>query len=286
MPRALEFAHGESCSPQVSRSVRLRRVCSHRRRGLLRYLSAPNPGDPLDGKRDRSPSQYQARRDPQLQRLHARSGRSSHRRSYTTLGIAATSPTTSNRKVLQGLACDVLILSGGRLGGQERPRPQNTRKAGRPLHLSRSRLQNGQASLVRHARSRHRLRIPGNPVSVLACFEVFIRSAIRQRQAAPEPRPIPWWIPLAERFDYSTRRQNYHPARIEQASTGPVVRPLSWKGSPDLRALAGANALLMIPAGDGPYEAGTRMGVLLSRTSPASRPRNRDRSPLRSSPGR
>ncbi len=179
------------------------------------------------------------------------------------LGIAADEPADLERKVIQGLGSDVLILSGGVSAGKRDLVPKTLEKLGVQPVFHGVAFKPGKPLWFGTHEHGIVFGLPGNPVSVLACFEVFIRTAIRQRQAAPDPRPIPWWIPLAEPFDYSTRRPTYHPARVEQTSNGPLVRPLSWKGSPDLRALAGANGLLMIPAGDGPYDAGTPMGVLV-----------------------
>jgi molybdopterin molybdotransferase len=179
------------------------------------------------------------------------------------LGIAADESDDLERKITQGLASDVLVLSGGVSAGKRDLVPKTLEKLGVRCIFHGVAFKPGKPLWFGTHERGIVFGLPGNPVSVLACFEVFVRTAIRQRQAAPQPRPIPWSIPLAERFDYSTRRPTYHPARIEQTSNGPVVQPLSWKGSPDLRALANANGLLMIPAGDGPYEAGTRMGVLI-----------------------
>lgn len=265
MPRALEFAHGE-------RLLTPGQSIGPAEAGLLASVGAvsidifqpPTLAILSTGNEIVPPSQYPG--PGEIRNSNAFTLEAAARRIGALtlpLGIAADEPDDLEQKVLQGLACDVLILSGGVSAGKRDLVPKTLEKLGVRCIFHGVAFKPGKPLWFGTHDHGIVFGLPGNPVSVLACFEVFIRSAIRQRQAAPEPRPIPWWIPLAERFDYSTRRQTYHPARIEQASTGPVVRPLSWKGSPDLRALAGANALLMIPAGDGPYEAGTRMGVLL-----------------------
>ncbi|MBY0588766.1 molybdopterin molybdotransferase MoeA [bacterium] len=191
--------------------------------------------------------------DASIRRVHAKP---------IPLGIAGDDEKELADKIEQGLSADVLVLSGGVSAGKKDLVPKTLLslgveqifhgvafKPGKPLWFGKR----GE-SLV--------FGLPGNPVSVLACFEVFIKTALRARCQHPHLKPIPWRLPLAIPFDYSTRRPTYHPARIEPSQAGLFVRPVSWKGSPDLRALTEANALLMVPAGDGPYPAGTLFDTL------------------------
>jgi molybdopterin molybdotransferase len=178
------------------------------------------------------------------------------------LGIAADNIESLESKVTQGLAADLLILSGGVSAGKRDLVPQTLTKLGVECLFHGVAFKPGKPLWFgRHAGGLV-FGLPGNPVSVLACFEVFLKTAIRTRLQDPSPKPSPWWLPLAEPFDYSTRRPTYHPARVAWTSSGPVVHPVSWHGSPDLLALTRASGLLIVPAGDGPYPAGTLFGFL------------------------
>lgn len=178
------------------------------------------------------------------------------------LGIAADDPTDLAEKIQQGLDADILLLSGGVSAGKRDLVPQTLRSLGVQPHFHGVAFKPGKPLWFGSHERGLVFGLPGNPVSVLACFEVFVKTALRARQSHPQPRPVPSILPLSEVFQYSTRRPTYHPARIESSATGPHVRPLSWQGSPDLRALAGSNALLIVPAGDGPYPPGTLFEVL------------------------
>jgi molybdopterin biosynthesis enzyme len=67
---------------------------------------------------------------------------------------------------------------------------------------------------------------------------------------------------LTEDFTYRTDRPTYYPGWLEMADAGWRVRPVPWFGSPDLRALTGANAFLTIAPGDHHYPAGQIVTVL------------------------
>ena len=103
--------------------------------------------------------------------------------------------------------------------------------------------------------------LPGNPVSSLVCFELFVRPAIRLLMGHADPGTELARLPLAEDFAYTTDRPTYHPARIETGELGWRVRPVPWFGSADLRGLAAANAFVVFPPGDH-YRAGQTFPVL------------------------
>ena len=104
--------------------------------------------------------------------------------------------------------------------------------------------------------------LPGNPVSGLVCFELFVRPALRKLRGHDDPGPRMVTAALAEDFTYRTDRPTYHPAWLENVTGANRVRVTSWFGSPDLRALTNANALLFLPAGKQTFAAGRTMSVL------------------------
>src|SRR5439155_11470645 len=79
--------------------------------------------------------------------------------------------------------------------------------------------------------------LPGNPVSALVCFELFVRPALRRLRGHAHAGPWMAQATLAEDFAYRTDRPTYYPARLERHKSGWEVRPVPWFGSPDLRGL-------------------------------------------------
>src|SRR5207248_24232 len=66
--------------------------------------------------------------------------------------------------------------------------------------------------------------LPGNPVSALVCFELFVRPALRGLRGDPEPGPRLLRAELAEDFPYRTDRPTYHPALLTPGGHGWRVR--------------------------------------------------------------
>jgi molybdopterin molybdotransferase len=104
--------------------------------------------------------------------------------------------------------------------------------------------------------------LPGNPVSTLVCFELFVRPALRRLAGHAEVtrRLVP--ARLTADFAHRGNRPTYHPGRLEERREGPTVTPVRWQGSADLRALALANCLIAFPPGDQHYAAGSAVEVM------------------------
>src|SRR5919204_73512 len=81
--------------------------------------------------------------------------------------------------------------------------------------------------------------LPGNPVSSLVCFELFVRPALRRLAGHAAAGPHTVEAVLGGDFTYNTDRPTYYPVRLETAGTTWQFRPCPWFGSPDLRGLSG-----------------------------------------------
>jgi len=93
--------------------------------------------------------------------------------------------------------------------------------------------------------------LPGNPVSALVGFVLFVEPAIRALQGVPDPLP---------RFDrgrlVAARRRNPERdelvrARLRRSQDGPLLEPLSGQESHMIARSAAADALVFVPRGDG-----------------------------------
>jgi molybdopterin molybdotransferase len=178
-------------------------------------------------------------------------------------GIARDRLDSLHLLVAWGLEADVLILSGGVSAGKLDLVPDALREAGVRPHFHKVEMKPGKP-LFFGTRERGTAAgppvlvfgLPGNPVSSLVCFELFVRPALRRLAGHAEPGPHFVPAALAEDFAYPTDRPTYHPARLETMAAGWRVRPVKWFGSADLRGLTQANALVLLPVGDGQHRAG------------------------------
>ncbi len=180
------------------------------------------------------------------------------------LGIAPDQVDKLRALVNDGLRSDVLILSGGVSMGQRDLVPGVLQELGVRPHFHKVAMKPGKPVFFGTRKRTLVFGLPGNPVSSLVCFELFVRPALRRLQGHADVGPRIVQARLARDYAYLTDRPTYHPARWEEGEDGPIVDPIPWLGSPDLRSLTTANAFLVLPAGDQTYRAGERYPVLLT----------------------
>ncbi len=99
--------------------------------------------------------------------------------------------------------------------------------------------------------------LPGNPVSSLVCFELFVRPAIEilaGKKVGEELATVP--AELTAPFVHRGDRPTYYPAKLETIGGESRISALGWSGSADMRTLASANALAIFAAGTREYAAG------------------------------
>jgi len=101
--------------------------------------------------------------------------------------------------------------------------------------------------------------IPGNPVSVLVCFELFVRPALAALQSASQPRPAFTRGTLAAGVERNPERDEM--IRVRHTSDG-RIEPLRGQHSHQLAITAQAEGLARIPAGTGTLAAGDPVAYL------------------------
>jgi molybdopterin molybdotransferase len=104
--------------------------------------------------------------------------------------------------------------------------------------------------------------VPGNPVSALVCFELFVRPAVLALQGVEAPLP---------RFEPGTLsrgvRRNPHRTELVRArsrvdASAVALEPLTGQDSHMIARAAGADVLVLVPAGDGELAAGAAVSFL------------------------
>ena len=100
--------------------------------------------------------------------------------------------------------------------------------------------------------------LPGNPVSALVGLELFVRPALRALQGAREPGPH--YLPgrLAQAVPRNARRDELVRARRD----GDQLAPVSGQDSHMIVRAAAANALVLVPRGDGDLAPGSQVSYL------------------------
>jgi len=185
------------------------------------------------------------------------------------LGIAGDKPEQLRAAIAQGLAADVLLLSGGVSTGDYDLVPGTLAAAGVEQVFHKVRLKPGKPvwfGVLRREQAAPTLvfGLPGNPVSTLVCFELFVRPAL----AIAAGLPCDCWYrarltaALTAAAKGNPDRPVYHPCTIAGSDQAPTATPLPWGGSADLLGLSRANGLMLLPAGCGQLESGSEVEVI------------------------
>ena len=104
--------------------------------------------------------------------------------------------------------------------------------------------------------------LPGNPVSALVGFELFVRPALRALQGFVEPLPRWEWAPLTASVRRNALRDELVRARTIVEDRGVELEPLAGRESHMIVRAAAADALALIPRGDDELSAGTPVRYL------------------------
>jgi molybdopterin molybdotransferase len=104
--------------------------------------------------------------------------------------------------------------------------------------------------------------LPGNPVSVLATFELLVRPAVNALLGLP--RPLPAFRPgrLAAAARRNADRDEFVRATVAEEDGEPVLTPVSGQESHMIVRAGRAEALAWIPAGEGEIAAGAPVRFL------------------------
>jgi molybdopterin molybdotransferase len=107
--------------------------------------------------------------------------------------------------------------------------------------------------------------LPGNPVSSLVGVELFVRPALLALQGATDPEPAYETARLTAPLRRNAARDELARARSRRDADGTLLEPLTGQESHMIARAAGADALVLVPAGEGALAAGERVRYLRLR---------------------
>jgi molybdopterin molybdotransferase len=88
--------------------------------------------------------------------------------------------------------------------------------------------------------------LPGNPVSAMVTFELFVTPAIDVLSGAA-PRPIPFFrAKVTHDLNEKPGLAHFLPAKMGFTGDGPTVEALRWQGSGDAVTLVNANCFIVV----------------------------------------
>ncbi len=181
------------------------------------------------------------------------------------LGKASDRIESLGDKIQQGLQEDLLVLSGGVSMGKYDLVEDVLKSLGATFYFDAVAIRPGKPAVFAMCNEKPVFGLPGNPISTMVTFELFVLPAIDLLSGAPA-RPLPFLkATLTEAMKEKPGMTHFLPAKVQFDSGEAHVKPLPWKGSGDTVAMAKANCFLVVGADIQSLAAGEDVNVLMRR---------------------
>lgn len=182
------------------------------------------------------------------------------------LPIAPDEPERLRALIEQGLAHDLLLLSGGVSMGKYDLVEGVLRALGAEFIFTGAKIQPGKPIVFGRVREKYFFGLPGNPVSTMVTFELFAKPFLEALGGMAPQAPRTSSALLASDVRARTGLTRFLPASLLPGASLHVparVQPTPWQGSGDAVAVARANCWLIVPPDRELVAAGELVSVLL-----------------------
>jgi len=180
------------------------------------------------------------------------------------LGIAADTPESLRAHLARASEADLLVTTGGVSVGEHDFVRQVFDELGAELDFWRVRMRPGAPLGFGHLGETPWLGLPGNPVSTMVTFELFVRPALRRLAGHPLPFRRTVRVEVADPIRLGPPLRHFLRAVVSEEPDGRRVARLTGpQGSGILTSMMLANALLIVPEGSTSVEPGETLPALL-----------------------
>ncbi|MDX2469000.1 MAG: molybdopterin molybdotransferase MoeA, partial [SAR324 cluster bacterium] len=177
------------------------------------------------------------------------------------LGRAVDDEDLLSDMISQGLAADILLLSGGVSMGEKDLIPGLLKSLNVKEVFHNVKIKPGKPIWFGKAKNCFVFGLPGNPVSAQAGAKLFVEPLLLAVQGVINPKPNWIQLEMGECFKKRTDREQFVPAKIIDSKLYPV--PL--RGSGDFSNLAEAQGMFQVPADIFELETGTAVNFMFWR---------------------
>ena len=169
--------------------------------------------------------------------------------------------------IRMGIQSDLLLLSGGVSMGKYDLVEQVLAKMNAQFFFTGVLIQPGKPLVFGELKTAHNTTpffgLPGNPVSTMVTFQLFVRAACSTRSRGARPQaPLFAQARLKSDFKVKAGLTRFLPARLHGSYEQPEVEVLKWQGSGDLMAVAGGNCYVVVPPTREQLKAGEAITVI------------------------
>ncbi|MBW6504712.1 molybdopterin molybdotransferase MoeA [bacterium] len=179
------------------------------------------------------------------------------------LGIARDEREDLRARVSEGMAADVLVTSAGVSAGDRDLVRDVLVELGVENVFWKVLAKPGGPIAFGVAGRTPVFSLPGNPVSSLITFEVFVRPALKKMTGSPRPVKTPVKATLAEPVKKKAGKTQFLRVIVESGEEGYVARTAGDQNTGILRTLVRADGIAVLPLERTTFAAGEKVDVLL-----------------------
>jgi len=165
------------------------------------------------------------------------------------MGISDDSEEELRQAIRRGFEKDLFLLSGGVSMGDYDLIPDILQKEGGRVLFHRVRVKPGKPLLFARKDGCRIFGIPGNPVSNLTTFFLFIKPALFKMMGREDYQPRFLNARITADFPYQSGRLYVVPSRCGVQDGGLTVTPFTLNGSADITGCAETNCFMILPEG-------------------------------------
>jgi molybdopterin molybdotransferase len=192
------------------------------------------------------------------------------------LPIAPDEPVRLRELLAEALECDLVLVAGGVSMGKYDLVEQELAALKAEFFFTGAKIQPGKPIVfgrvscgadtpVRESGAQHKyfFGLPGNPVSTMVTFELFVKPLVHALAGTP-PQPLIFLSAKLKRsIQTKTGLTRFLPAQLSGQFQTAEVELAAWQGSGDIGAVARSNCFIVIPPDRERIEAGELVPVLL-----------------------
>ena len=170
------------------------------------------------------------------------------------LPIAPDEPTRLRELIAEGLRCDLLLMTGGVSMGRYDLVEQVLSEMRAEFFFTGAKIQPGRPVVFGHCNpstgekgSAYFFGLPGNPVSTMVTFELFVRPMLEALAGMTARKLAFVHAKLKSEIKVKPGLKRFLPAMLSGEFENSQVELVLWQGSGDIAATARANCYIVIP---------------------------------------
>ena len=168
-------------------------------------------------------------------------------------------------RIEEALTADLVVLTGGVSVGKYDHVEEVLRSLGAEFYFDAVAIRPGKPAVFGFCKNKPVFALPGNPVSTMVTFELFVVPAIELLSGFSPNSLTVLKAKLLHPLDEKPHLAHFLPARLSWPGGEPSVEAIHWEGSGDIGSVVRGNCFLVVTESKLKYAAGEWASVLPRR---------------------